>query len=221
MSLIPALLRPLDRLGRSLSGLMRAGVLAAVLLSAANALGRKFLDLGSNAALEAPAYVFAAVFMLGAGPVLLRNGHVRIDVLASRFGPRTAAGVDLLGLLAVVLPLCVLMVDLALPLLAESLRRGELSQNAGGLPRWPLWALMVAGFAVLGLQALAEALRRLGFLLGALPSPLAEEARSAAAAEAAGPALAPATAGPAGRAPGEGHPPARPGPDGTAAEGRR
>lgn len=180
MSLFHAVLRPLDGLSRGLGVLMRGGVLLAVLLSAANALGRKFFDLGSNAALEAPAYVFAAVFMLGAGPVLLRNGHVRIDVVASRLSPRSAAWIDLIGLLGIVLPLCGLMVELGWPLLVESLRRGELSQNAGGLPRWPLWALLVAGFAGLALQALAEALRRLGYLLGQLPSPHADDAGQAA-----------------------------------------
>lgn len=185
MPLLLRLITPIDRLSLALAGLLRWGVLLAVLLSAANALLRKTLDLGSNATLEAQWYLFAAVFLLGAGPVLLRNGHVRIDVLAQRFGPRVQAGIDLLGLLLVVLPLCVLLIELAWPLFAEAWRSGETSANAGGLPRWPAWGLLPLGFGLLALQAVAEALRRLAFLAGALPSPYAPAA--AASKDAAGP----------------------------------
>ncbi len=173
---MPFLLRlidPIDRLNLALAGLLRWGVLAAVLLSAANALLRKTLDLGSNALLEGQWYLFAAVFLLGAGPVLLRNGHVRIDVLAQRFGLRVQAAIDAIGLLLVVLPLCLLLIDLSWPLFAEAWRSGEASANAGGLPRWPAWALLPLGFGLLALQAVAEVLRRLAFLARALPSPYA------------------------------------------------
>ena len=180
MPFLLRLIAPIDRLSLALAGLLRWGVLLAVLLSAANALLRKTLDLGSNALLEGQWYLFAAVFLLGAGPVLLRNGHVRIDVLAQRFGLRVQALIDLLGLLLVVLPLCLLLIELSWPLFAEAWRSGEASANAGGLPRWPAWGLLPLGFGLLALQTGAEALRRLAFLAGALPSPYAAAAPPAA-----------------------------------------
>ena len=54
-------------------------VFAAVIISAANALVRKTFSMSSNAFLEVQWYLFAAVFLLGAGHVMLLNEHVLID----------------------------------------------------------------------------------------------------------------------------------------------
>jgi TRAP-type mannitol/chloroaromatic compound transport system permease small subunit len=43
---------------------------------------------------------------------------------------------------------------------------GEMSSNAGGLIRWPVYALVPAGFALLMLQGVSELIKRLDFLLG-------------------------------------------------------
>ena len=63
-------------------------VLAAVLISAGNAIVRKAFNIGSNALLEIQWYLFAGVFMLGVGYVMLKNGHVRIDFVSSRLSKR-------------------------------------------------------------------------------------------------------------------------------------
>jgi TRAP-type mannitol/chloroaromatic compound transport system permease small subunit len=43
---------------------------------------------------------------------------------------------------------------------------GEMSSNAGGLIRWPVYALVPAGFALLMLQGVSELIKRLDFLVG-------------------------------------------------------
>ena len=65
-----------DRVGRTVYWL----VLAAVFISAANAIVRKAFDMSSNAYLEVQWYLFSAVFLLCAGYTLLKNEHIRIDV---------------------------------------------------------------------------------------------------------------------------------------------
>ena len=62
-SLLP-LSRLIDRLSEFIGRWVAWLVLAAVLVSAANALSRKMLNLSSNAFLEVQWYLFAAVFML-------------------------------------------------------------------------------------------------------------------------------------------------------------
>lgn len=151
-----------ERIGRLVGWL----VLAAVLISAGNAVMRKAFSIGSNAYLEVQWYLFAAVFMLGAGYVMLRNGHVRIDFVASRLSARTNAAIDLAGLLVVVLPLALLMIDLSWPLFMRAWTSGEMSQNAGGLIRWPVLLLIPLGFAVLLAQVLSELVKRIAFLTG-------------------------------------------------------
>jgi TRAP-type mannitol/chloroaromatic compound transport system permease small subunit len=65
-----------------------------------------------------------------------------------------------------VLPLTLLMIDLGWPLFARAWVSGEMSQNAGGLIRWPVLLLIPLGFAVLLAQALSELVKRLAFLTG-------------------------------------------------------
>lgn len=165
-----------ERVGKAVTVL----VLAAVLIAAGNAAARKTLGIGSNAFLEIQWYLFSAVFLLGAGYTLLHNGHVRIDVIAGRLAPRTQALIDLLGLLLVLLPLCVLMIDLGGPLFARAWASGERSQNAGGLIRWPVLLLPPAGFALLLLQGLSEAVKRIAFLTGRRPQPFSGPAEPGA-----------------------------------------
>ena len=127
-------------------------ILAAVLISAGNAIVRKAFNVGSNAYLEIQWYLFAAVFMLGVGYVMLRNQHVRIDFVASKLSARTNAIIDSIGILVFTIPLSLIMIDLGWPLFLQAYESGEMSQNAGGLIRWPVIVLIPVGFAILLVQ---------------------------------------------------------------------
>jgi len=156
-------------------------ILAATLISAANAIARKLFNVGSNAYLEIQWYLFAAVFMLGAGYAFLQNVHVRIDVLANKLSKRTRTLIDIGGILFFLLPMCYLLSAFAWPVLVAAYETGEVSSNAGGLIRWPLYALVPAGFALLALQGISELFKRIAYLAGAGPDPLAHEADANAA----------------------------------------
>lgn len=158
-----------DRVGRMTMWL----VLAAVLLSALNAIARKAFSVSSNAYLEMQWYLFAGVFLLGAGHVLLKNEHVRIDALAGRWSRRTQVWIDVVGLLVFLLPLCVWVVLQSWPVFAQAWTSGEMSSNAGGLIRWPSYLLLPVGFALLGLQSVSELVKRIAFLRGMGPDPAA------------------------------------------------
>ena len=146
-------------------------VLAAVLISAGNAIIRKVFNVSSNAYLEVQWYLFAAVFMLGVGYVFLHNGHVRIDFIASRLSKRTNAIIDSLGILFFVMPLCVILIDLSWPYFMRAYVSGEMSENAGGLIRWPVILLIPVGFSILLLQSVSELIKRVAFLTGARAEP--------------------------------------------------
>lgn len=150
-------------------------VLACVLISAGNAAVRRAFNFSSNAFLEIQWYLFAAVFMLGAGYVFLKNAHVRIDFIAGRLSLRANAIVDILGILVFVLPFCVLMIDLSWPLFANAWETGQRSPNAGGLIRWPVLLTLPVGFALLLLQCLSELVKRIAFLTGHRKEPYSVE----------------------------------------------
>jgi len=160
-----------DRIGR----LIRWLVLAAVLISAVNAILRKLFNIGSNAFLEIQWYLFAAVFLLGAGYAFLRNVHVRIDFISSKLSKRTNAIIDAAGIIVFLIPLCIILITLSWPLFYNAWVSGEMSQNAGGLIRWPVYALIPLGFSILLMQALSELIKRIAFLRGLIAEPMSVE----------------------------------------------
>jgi TRAP-type mannitol/chloroaromatic compound transport system permease small subunit len=146
-------------------------ILAAVLVSAINAIIRKLFDTSSNAWLELQWYLFGAVFMLAAAYVLQRNGHVRIDVVSSRLTGRLRQWIDLFCHIVMLLPLAVIMIWLSIPFVIESYQSGEISSNAGGLTIWPSKLFVLLGFVLLLFQAISEIIKRIGFLTGSLREP--------------------------------------------------
>lgn len=159
--------RSSERIGHSVLWL----VLAAVVISAINATVRKLFDTSSNAFLEIQWYLFAAVFLLGASYTMLRQGHVKIDVILGHFPRRTQVKVEIFGILFFLFPFVFAVVDLVWPLVIQAYTSGESSENAGGLVRWPVYALVPLGFLLLGLQGLSELIKRIGFLKGLCTDP--------------------------------------------------
>jgi TRAP-type mannitol/chloroaromatic compound transport system permease small subunit len=154
-------------------------ILATTLISAGNALVRKIFDSSSNSLLEIQWYLFAGVFLLGAGYGFLKNSHVRIDFISSRLSARTRNWIDVVGIVAVLFPFCVIVINLSWPLFVQALASGEMSQNAGGLIRWPVYGLVPLGFGLLMLQGVSELIKRLAFITGNGPDVMSgEDAKS-------------------------------------------
>jgi TRAP-type mannitol/chloroaromatic compound transport system permease small subunit len=150
-------------------------ILLAVLLSAGNAIMRKAFRVGSNALLDMQWYLFSGVFLLGAGYAFLKNVHVRIDFISSRLSARTRSWIDVVGILVFLAPLCWILIQMSWPLFVKAWQSGEMSQNAGGLIRWPVYLLLPAGMALLLLQSASEMIKRIAFLRGLIPDPLAHD----------------------------------------------
>ena len=171
MTALLSLSRLIDRVSEFIGRWLAWLVLFAVLISAANAISRKAFNLSSNAFLEIQWYLFAAVFLLASGYTLMRQEHVRIDVVSGRFSKRTQIWIDIVGLAVFLLPFVYFIVKLALPLAVGAYVSHEMSQNAGGLVRWPVFALLPLGLVLLGMQAISELIKRFAFLQGLVPDP--------------------------------------------------
>jgi TRAP-type mannitol/chloroaromatic compound transport system permease small subunit len=171
-----ALSRLIDKITTWIGKVTMWLILATTLISAGNAIVRKIFNVSSNGLLEIQWYLFAAVFMMGAGYGFLKNSHVRIDFIAAKLSARTRNWIDVVGIIAVLLPFCLLSIALSWPLFTNALATGEMSPNPGGLIRWPAYALIPLGFALLALQALSELIKRIAFLGGQGPDALSHEA---------------------------------------------
>jgi TRAP-type mannitol/chloroaromatic compound transport system permease small subunit len=158
-----------EAIGRGLIWL----VLAAVLISAGNAVARYGFNTSSNAWLEIQWYLFSMIFLLGAGYTLKHNGHVRIDVIYGHLSRRARAWIDLLGTALFLLPMSGLIGWLGWSVFTNSYALGETSPDAGGLLRWPVKLVIPVGFGLLFLQGLSEMVKRAAYLTG--ERPLSEE----------------------------------------------
>ncbi|AWI53708.1 sugar transporter [Aquabacterium olei] len=159
-------IRLMDGLARALGVLAAWALLLACAISAGNATLRYAFSIGSNAWLEAQWYLFALAVFAGAPMLLKLNEHVRVDVLYGGRSPRTKAWIDVLGLLLVLLPVCVVTAWMAWPFAVEAYVQREHSPSAGGLLRWPVKVAIPVGFALLALQGLAELFKRVAYLRG-------------------------------------------------------
>ncbi|MDH5206373.1 MAG: TRAP transporter small permease subunit [Hylemonella sp.] len=175
MNVFLTLSRIIDGVSHLIGKLTMWLILATTLISAGNAIVRKLFDTSSNALLEIQWYLFAGVFMLGAGYVLLKNAHVRIDFISARLSPRTRNWIDAVGIVVVLIPFCLLTIHLGWAYFLQAWESGEVSSNAGGLIRWPVYLLIPAGFALLLMQSLSELIKRILFLMGLAPDSLADE----------------------------------------------
>ena len=143
-------------------------VLAAVVVSAANAVSRKVFGASSNMWLELQPLLFGCVFLLCAPWALKANAHIRIDVLSGRLSKRTRDWIDVIGHGLFLIPLAAVMVWTGWPYFLRSWVAGEQSTNPGGLAQYPGKLLVVLGFALLLAQGVSELIKRVAILRGGL-----------------------------------------------------
>ena len=158
------LARAIDWLTDVFGGFAKWAVIFSCFISALNAIIRYTFDYSSNGWLEIQWYLFAACVMLGAAQVLRVNEHVRVDVLYGMLSARAKVWVDLFGLVFFLMPVMALMLYFAFPLFLRMYVMHEMSNNAGGLIRWPAMLMLPLGFTLMLLQGLSEIIKRVGWL---------------------------------------------------------
>ena len=168
------------RIGKVLAWL----ILAAVIVSAVNAVIRKLFDMSSNSWLELQWVLFGAVFLIVASWTLLENEHIRIDIVNSTLPQRIRNIIDVIGHAFFLLPLTIIMIITAYPFVMKSVLLNEQSMNAGGLPQWPAKMLVLIGFTLLFFQAISELIKRIAVMMGIIPDPYHGSGGLKAAAEA-------------------------------------
>ena len=161
----------LDWLNRQIGKYAIWLILASTVISGVNALVRKIFNFSSNAFLEVQWYLFAAAFLLAAGYTLLNNEHVKIDVIYSKFSRPKQIWIDIIGFTFFLTPVCLAVLWYSMPFFLKGYHSGEMSNNAGGLIRWPVYALMPIGFTLLMLQGWSELIKRFAFLQGLIEDP--------------------------------------------------
>jgi TRAP-type mannitol/chloroaromatic compound transport system permease small subunit len=153
-------------------------ILAAVVVSAANATVRKVFDTSSNSWLELQWVLFSMVFLLCSPWTLLANEHIRIDIVNNMLPKRVRDSIDVIGHAFFLLPLTIVMVFTGIPFFLRSVEINEQSGNAGGLPQWPAKGLVMIAFAFLLIQGVSELIKRIAVMRDLIPDPHAGQKSS-------------------------------------------
>jgi TRAP-type mannitol/chloroaromatic compound transport system permease small subunit len=146
-------------------------VLVVTLISCGNAIMRYTINYSSNAFLEIQWYLFAVIFLFGAGYTLKRNEHVRIDLIAGKFSKRGQAMIDIFGIIFFLMPMAIAIMWMSWPIFLLAFKTNEMSSNAGGLILWPARLMVPLGFFLLVMQGVSELIKKVGFLQGLCPDP--------------------------------------------------
>lgn len=163
---------PQNRFSRAVDGAVeRVGSFASwfwvalMLVICLNVFMKNVLHVGSIQLEEIQWHIYAAVFLLGLSYALVRDDHVRVDVIFERLGPRAAARVELVGILCLLLPFIIVLVWYTVPFVINSYRDGERSMSPGGLSNyWILKAVLLFALALVLLAAVSRLTRCIGLL---------------------------------------------------------
>lgn len=154
-----------DLIGRAVAWL----TLAMVLIQFAVVVLRYVFGLGFIWMQESILYMHGIVFLVGAGYTLLKDGHVRVDIFYREARPNRKALVDLLGVIFLLAPFCILVWTVALPYVQNSWAVFEGSKETSGIQGVYLLKTTILVFTVLvGLQGVAVAFKSILVLTGVL-----------------------------------------------------
>src|SRR5260221_10030492 len=100
-------------------------VLAACIVSAANAMIRYAFGYSANSWLELQWYMFAIFVMFGASYTFKKNEHVRVEILYLMLSERGQLWLDMIGTLCFLIPSCLLLSYLSWPFFYQAYVVGE------------------------------------------------------------------------------------------------
>jgi TRAP-type mannitol/chloroaromatic compound transport system permease small subunit len=178
MSVLLKFALAVDWINEKFSKVAAWAVLISAMICAGNAFIRYGMDSKSggsfvnfytshaNGFLELQWYLFAAIVMLGAPFVLKVNEHVRVDLIYGKLKGNGPVYVDLFGLVFFLLPVIGMLLYMSAPYFYQAFVSKEMSQNAGGLIRWPAIFMLPLGFGLLFVQGISEIIKRIAYLAG-------------------------------------------------------
>jgi len=145
-------------------------VLSLVTISAIDVIGRQVFFASGETINTVMAILFLNMALLFIGAAYLQDAHVRIDILQERFPERLRIWIELIGNLAIILPVCILIIYYGSIQALSNLRQGELLGDFGILGLKGLYEASVpAGFFLFLLASISVTIRNALFLFGKTP----------------------------------------------------
>jgi TRAP-type mannitol/chloroaromatic compound transport system permease small subunit len=115
--------------------------------------------------LEMAQFTMVAYYLLGGGYSLKTGAHVRMDLLYSRWSPRTKAAVDSFTILFLIFFLVMLLVG-GISSTEYAIKYGEESYSVWAPKMWPIKVIMCTAIFLTLLQAVATFFRNVAEAVG-------------------------------------------------------
>lgn len=150
---------------------MYAGIVSAILIGIAmillvpEVISRYFFNHSFMFIHDVATWLCGAMYVLGGGYTLLKNGHVNVDVIYSKFSSRKQAFLDVIGF-PVFLAFCLPLAWEGSKLFFDSFKVLEKTVTPWGGPVWLFKLMLPIGTTVLLFQGLANFIRRLKVAIG-------------------------------------------------------
>ena len=113
---------------------------------------------------EATAFAYGLHYMLGLSFMEHAEGHVRVDIITSRFPKKIQAVIMIAGYLLIFMPVFVLMTWGAIKFAHTATITNELNSTSWAPRIWPYKIIMALSFLLLVVQGLSTMLKNLKIL---------------------------------------------------------
>ena len=122
---------------------------------------------GNIAVQEMEWHLFAVIFLIGAAYALKKDAHVRVDIFYNKLSTKQKAWIDFIGTFIFLIPFCIIIIYATRTFIESSWAVGETSPDPGGLPgRYILKSMIPAGFILVLLQGISQAIKNLLVIIG-------------------------------------------------------
>jgi len=112
-------------------------------------------------------HLFAFIFLMGAGYTLLKDGHVRVDIIYQRLNPKAQAWINLMGVLLFLIPGSYMIIATSIQFVSNSFLIMEGSPDPGGIPyRYIIKAAIPIGFILVLLQGISLGIKSIVTIMG-------------------------------------------------------
>ncbi len=164
MSKLVSIIEGIVRFFARLSGVL---VILLSLLILYQAINRYLFNDSSIMIGELQWHLFDIIFLLGLSYALQSDKHVRVDIFYAHLSKKTKAIINIISQLFLILPFVAIILYSGYTLVEMSYLQGEISSDPGGLThRYLIKAMILVGFALLGLQSLAEVYKNIMIIKG-------------------------------------------------------
>ena len=157
LSFMPKIDLIADKLSKFFMIISSLALIVLTLIVSYDVIARKLFSGGSIAMQELEWHLYDIIFLFGISYTLAKDKHVRVDIFYDKFPFKMRKIINIIALVAFVVPLSTLIVLEVLPFVQMSISQNEASPNPGGLPdRWIIKSIMFWAFIILLIQSAGE-----------------------------------------------------------------